>query len=121
MCEEQFSGLADVVSVFSERLRSEVATRRWTQVELGQAVGSTQQTAGRWINGDNLPRRRTVLAIAGAFRQDPSEWLSLWSVAVIDEGAGSDPPDDRKRDRALAKIRRDLDRLTAEVQRLSEE
>ena len=113
------------MSVLSESLREELTRRGWSQKRLADAVGVRQQSVGRWVNGEVVPTRANIVAIATAFEEPRAVWLDRWYEADPEEEPKTDTPDvselsDEELVTELAAVRSALGELTRRVEELAE-
>lgn len=52
------------IDVFSENLRNKLEEKRKSQKDLAKALGVTEATVSRWVNGEMYPRHAMVDRIA---------------------------------------------------------
>lgn len=106
------------VTVFSDHLEAKRAAAGLSQGDLGDLIGTSQQNVGRWINAENLPERKWLKPIATAFDDDVAGWIDLWNQAAVETGERP-AATDRQRDREIEKLRKDLARLSARLEKIA--
>jgi transcriptional regulator with XRE-family HTH domain len=110
------------MTVFSKQLEKETSDRGWSQADVAERVGTSQQNVQRWIAGANLPKRKWLIPIANAFGQNPDDWLAVWNKAAMEEGeADKIAADDRAHAREVEKLRKEVRRLSDRVERLAQQ
>ncbi|OGV56920.1 MAG: hypothetical protein A2X49_02125 [Lentisphaerae bacterium GWF2_52_8] len=50
-----------------KNIKEHLRKNKWTQVELAEKAGTSQENISRWINGKNYPELPQLIAIANAF------------------------------------------------------
>lgn len=63
----------DVNLSFGEWLEDQIFSRGLTQVDLANAIGTSQSTVSAWVNNESVPRARSCDAIADALGIDRNE------------------------------------------------
>lgn len=54
----------NTINVFSDNLRNKLEDKRKTQKDLAKALGVTEATVSRWVNGEQYPRHAMIDRIA---------------------------------------------------------
>lgn len=62
---------------FGEKLRYLLTVKEWSQQQLANKLGTTQQCISRWINGNREPSLDDVLLVCHYLDEDPNEILGF--------------------------------------------
>ena len=54
----------NTINVFSDNLRMKLETKQKSQKDLAKALGVTEATVSRWVNGEQYPRHNMIDRIA---------------------------------------------------------
>ena len=67
-------------SLFADRLRRQLRSKKLSQAALAAHLGVSQQTVSKWLSGETQPRVKLLPALAEALGMDPTD-LSAALVA----------------------------------------
>jgi transcriptional regulator with XRE-family HTH domain len=72
-------------ATFSERLRSILGQKNFTQEELAERIDCTQSAISKMINRNSRPQKKTILKMAAALNVAPTElWPDLEVASILD-------------------------------------
>ncbi len=66
---------------FGEKLRYLLTVKEWSQQQLANKLGTTQQCISRWINGNREPSLDDVLLVCHYLDEDPNEILGFNDIS----------------------------------------
>jgi len=78
--------LSSVPESFASRFRSLMGTYRYTQRDVAERVGTTQQTVARWANGANVPAPKFLARLETAFGLAEGELAALVAGVELPDG-----------------------------------
>lgn len=62
---------------FGEKLKYLLSVKKWSQQQLADKLGTTQQCISRWINGNREPSLDDVILVCHFLDEDPNEMLGF--------------------------------------------
>lgn len=60
---------------FGEKLAYILTVKEWSQKQLAEILGTSQQCISRWVNGNREPSLDDVLLVCNILDEDPNELL----------------------------------------------
>lgn len=65
---------------FGEKLAYYLSVKGWSQQQLADKLGTTQQCISRWIKGNREPSLDVLLSICYIFEESPNELLGFSEI-----------------------------------------
>lgn len=65
------------INKLGEKLKYYLTLKGWSQQQLADKLGTTQQCISRWINGSREPSLDDILILCHIFGEDPGELLGF--------------------------------------------
>ena len=62
---------------FGEKLAYILTVKEWSQKQLAEILGTSQQCISRWVNGNREPSLDDVLLVCNILDEDPNELLGF--------------------------------------------
>lgn len=62
---------------FGEKLAYILTVNEWSQKQLAEILGTSQQCISRWVNGNREPSLDDVLLVCNILDEDPNELLGF--------------------------------------------
>lgn len=72
------------INKFGEKLKYLLAVKQWSQQQLADKMGITQQCVSRWINGNREPSIDDLILICYFLNEDPSELIGFNDLSSDD-------------------------------------